>query len=55
MIEGRMSKYFTEVCLLEQPFVKDPSVTVRDYIASHIQKIGENIQVRRFIRYKLGE
>lgn len=55
MIEGRISKYFTEVCLLEQPFVKDPSVTVRDYIASHIQKIGENIQVRRFIRYKLGE
>jgi len=55
MIEGRMSKYFAEVCLLEQPFVKDPSVSVRDYIASHIQKIGENIQVRRFIRYKLGE
>ncbi len=55
MIEGRMSKYFSEVCLLEQPFVKDPSVSVRDYIASHIQKIGENIQVRRFIRYKLGE
>ncbi len=55
MVEGRISKYFAEVCLLEQPFVKDPSVSVRDHIASHIQKIGENIQVRRFIRYRLGE
>jgi elongation factor Ts len=55
MVEGRMSKFYSEVCLLEQPFVKDPAVTVRDHIASHIQKIGENIQVRRFIRYRLGE
>jgi len=55
MVEGRMSKYFSEACLLEQPFVKDPSTTVRDHIASHIQKIGENIQVRRFVRYKLGD
>ena len=55
MIEGRISKYYTEVCLLEQPFVKDPSVTVRDHIAAHIQKIGENIQIRRFIRYRLGD
>jgi len=54
IVEGRMSKYFSEACLLEQPFVKDPSVTVQDYIASLIQKIGENIQVRRFVRYKLG-
>jgi elongation factor Ts len=55
IVEGRMSKYFSEACLLEQPFVKDPSITVRDHIAAHVQKIGENIQVRRFIRYKLGE
>ncbi len=55
IVEGRMSKYYSESCLLEQPFVKDPSITVRDHIAAHIQKIGENIQVRRFIRYKLGE
>jgi elongation factor Ts len=54
IVEGRMSKYYSEACLLEQPFVKDPSVTVQDYIASLIQKIGENIQVRRFVRYKLG-
>jgi elongation factor Ts len=55
IVDGRMSKYFSEACLLEQPFVKDPSITVRDHIAAHIQKIGENIQIRRFTRYKLGE
>jgi elongation factor Ts len=55
IVEGRMSKYYSEACLLEQPFVKDPSITVRDHISTHIQKIGENIQVRRFVRYKLGE
>ncbi len=55
MVEGRMAKYYTEYCLLEQPFVKDPSITVQDHIAVHIQKIGENIQVRRFVRFKLGE
>jgi elongation factor Ts len=55
IVEGRMSKYYSEACLLEQPFVKDPAQTVRDHIAAHIQKIGENIQVRRFVRYRLGE
>ena len=55
IVQGRMSKYYAEACLLEQPFVKDPAISVRDYIAGHIQKIGENIQVRRFVRYKLGE
>jgi elongation factor Ts len=55
IVEGRMSKYYSEACLLEQPFVKDPSITVKDHIAAHVQKIGENIQVRRFVRYKLGE
>ena len=55
IVEGRMSKYYSEACLLEQPFVKDPAISVRDHIAAHIQKIGENIQVRRFVRYKVGE
>jgi elongation factor Ts len=55
IIEGRMSKFYAETCLMEQPYVKDPSITVRDHIAAHIQKIGENIQVRRFVRYRLGE
>jgi elongation factor Ts len=55
MVEGRMSKFYAETCLLEQPFVRDPNVTIKDHIAIHIQKIGENIQVRRFTRYKLGD
>jgi elongation factor Ts len=55
IVEGRMSKFYTETCLLEQPFVKEPTLSVRDHIAAHIQKIGENIQVRRFVRYRLGE
>jgi len=55
IVEGRMSKYYSETCLLEQPFVKEPSITVKEHIAAHIQKIGENIQVRRFVRYKVGE
>ncbi len=55
IVEGRMSKYYSEACLLEQPFVKDPTLSVREHIAVYIQKIGENIQVRRFVRYKLGE
>jgi elongation factor Ts len=55
IVEGRMSKFYSEMCLLEQPFVREPSVTVKDHMAAHIQKIGENIQLRRFIRYKLGD
>jgi elongation factor Ts len=55
IVEGRMSKFFAETCLLEQPFVKDPNVTVKGQVASYIQKIGENIQIRRFVRFKVGE
>jgi elongation factor Ts len=55
IVEGRMSRFYSEMCLLEQPFVKEPSISVKEHIAAHIQTIGENIQVRRFIRYKLGE
>jgi elongation factor Ts len=55
IVEGRMSKFYSEVCLLEQPFVKETSISIKDHIASHIQKIGENIQVRRFVRFRLGE
>ena len=55
IIEGRMAKFYAETCLLEQPFVKETSISVKDHIASYIQKIGENIQVRRFVRYRVGE
>ena len=55
MVEGRIAKYFKDVCLMEQPFVKDPDKTVSQLITEKIAKIGENISVRRFIRYELGE
>ncbi len=53
--EGKMEKYYSEFVLLEQPFVKNPDVTVAQLIAEKVGKIGENIQVRRFVRFKLGE
>ncbi len=55
IVEGRMEKFYAETVLLEQPFVKDPDKTVGDLINEKVAKIGENIQVRRFARYKLGE
>jgi elongation factor Ts len=55
IIEGKMEKYYSEFVLLEQPFVKDQDKTVGQLIAEKVGKIGENIQVRRFARYKLGE
>ena len=53
--EGKMKKYFSEFVLLEQPFVKNPDLTVGQLISERVAKIGENIQVRRFVRFKLGE
>lgn len=55
MVAGRIEKYYKEVCLLEQPFVKDPDKTISDLITESIAKIGENIAIRRFTRYQLGE
>ncbi len=55
MIEGRIKKFFKEICLLEQPFVKDPDITVEDLVKQQIAKIGENISIRRFVRYEMGE
>ena len=55
MVEGRLNRYFQEVCLLDQPFVKDPSVSVGDLITDKIAKTGENITVSRFVRFQLGE
>ena len=54
IVDGLMSKYYSENCLLEQPFVRDPGITVNEHIASYIGKMGENIRVRRFVRYRLG-
>jgi elongation factor Ts len=55
IVEGRMEKFFSEAVLLEQPFIKDPDKTVGELVAEKVGKIGENIQVRRFSRFKLGE
>ena len=55
MVAGRLEKYYKEVCLMEQPFVKDPDKTISDLITESIAKIGENISIRRFTRYQLGE
>ncbi len=55
MVEGRIEKYFKEVCLLEQPFIKNTDITVRQHLTENIARIGENITVRRFARFELGE
>jgi len=55
IVEGKLEKYFSEVCLLEQAFVKDPNIRIEDLIKNYIAKFGENITLRRFVRYQLGE
>jgi elongation factor Ts len=55
MVEGRVEKYYKEICLLEQPFVKDTDMTVQVVLNSMIAKIGKNISIRRFTRYEMGE
>jgi len=55
IVTGKMEKYFSEFVLLEQPFVKDSDKTVGQIITEKVAKIGENIQIRRFVRFKLGE
>jgi len=55
IVEGKMTKFYEEVCLYDQPFVKEPGITVSQLIASKIGKLGENISVRRFARFKVGD
>ena len=55
MVEGRISKYFEEFCLMEQSFIKDPDKTIETLLNEKIAAIGENISIRRFVRYELGE
>jgi elongation factor Ts len=55
IVEGKMGKFYEEVCLLEQPFIKDQTVTVYQLIASVVGKLGENISVKRFARFKVGD
>ena len=55
IVEGKLKKYYAEFCLLEQPFIKDPKLTVGQLIKEKIANIKENIVVRRFARFKVGE
>ena len=55
IVEGKMSKFYEEVCLLDQPFIKDQSFSIKDLIAQKIGKLGENLSVRRFARFKVGD
>src|SRR6266567_8547649 len=55
MVAGKMEKFYEEVCLLEQPFIKDQTISISQLIAAKIGKLGENISVRRFARFKVGD
>ncbi len=55
IVEGKLTKFYSEACLLEQPFVKNPDITVQDLLNGLIAKTGENIVIRRFVRFQLGE
>ncbi len=55
IMEGKMKSYYQDICLLEQPYIKDPKISIRDLLTEVISKIGENIIIKRFTRYQLGE
>jgi elongation factor Ts len=55
IVEGKMSKFYEEVCLLDQPFIKEQSLSIKELIAQKVGKLGENITIRRFARFKVGD
>ncbi|HHV38658.1 MAG TPA: translation elongation factor Ts [Tepidimicrobium sp.] len=55
IVEGRLEKFYEQICLLEQPFIKEPGIKVKDLLNEKIAKIGENIKIRRFARFEVGE
>jgi len=55
IVDGKLEKYYSEVCLLEQPFIKDPNLRIKDILTQTIATLGENIVVKRFTRYEVGE
>lgn len=55
VLEGKIKKYFNEICLLEQAFIKDPKIKISDLINQYVSKLGENITIRRYVRFKIGE
>lgn len=54
IVEGKLEKYYSQVCLMDQPFVKLPDKTIKDILTEKIAKLGENMQIRRFVRFQLG-
>jgi elongation factor Ts len=55
IVEGKLEKFFSDVCLLDQPYIKDPNLRIKDLVTQLIATIGENIQVKRFARFEVGE
>ncbi|MFP4445566.1 MAG: translation elongation factor Ts [Desulfosudaceae bacterium] len=55
IVEGKIKKFYKEACLMDQAYVKDPGISIRDYVNEIVAKIGENINIKRFVRYQLGE
>jgi len=55
IVQGKLGKFYEEVCLMEQPYVKDDKVSIKQFMASYIAKFGENIRIKRFARYELGQ
>ena len=55
IVAGKLEKYYSEVCLIEQPFIKDPNLKIKDILTQLISKLGENVVVKRFVRYEVGE
>ncbi|MDD2710832.1 MAG: translation elongation factor Ts [Verrucomicrobiae bacterium] len=55
IVDGKMEKYFSGICLLEQAFIKNPDVTIKDYLTKKVQELGENIVIKRFTIYELGQ
>jgi elongation factor Ts len=55
IVDGKMDKYYSETCLLEQSYVKDPDITIKDYVTNVIAKVGENITINRFSRFRIGD
>ena len=55
IVEGRMQKFYEEICLIEQPFVKEPTLTIGQLVKTKIAKLGENMSISRFVRFKIGD
>jgi len=55
IVDGKMEKFYAETCLMEQPFIRDPKVTIHELVSARVAKLGENIRVNRFARFKIGE